>query len=820
MRPTPPPPSPLTQAEHWFRILAETMPVAIFVHRERLLYVNPAAEELTGYSAPEMMGMGFQDLAEPLSVGGNGSTPPSQPEGDAELWKLRRKDGEERWIRLTSGYVELDWQPASLVTAFDVTAQEQSAIALHDVQQRLAFAQQAARSVTWEWDPDTDALSTSELIDQLFGLPLHDQISSGSAFLELVHPEDRPDLEAALLRLLKADDENLSIDIRCLSPRGEVRWLAERAVAMRDADGRAQRIIGVAHDITERKIAESALFQEKERAFVTLASIADGVIRTDARGIIDYLNPVAQKLTGWTLEEAYGRAAEVVYRVVDEETGKKVLDPVHHCLEERREVAFLGQRLLVRRDWSKFPIHDSAAPIRNQEGKVIGSILVFKDLTQVRRVEDEMEHLASHDPLTGLFNRREFERQLRQTLQSRNGRGGRHALCQLDLDAFKLVNETCGHTAGDQLIRKIASVIEERVRQQDVLARLGGDEFGILFRDCSPEEAEQRAKEISEAIHSFRFHWGGRTFTNRVSGGLAPLSASHSGADALLSAADAACFVAKDKGGGSIHIYQPGDREIAERYGEMQWISRLQKALDEDRFRLYHQIIKPLGGSDSEPPLSELFIRLIDEDGKLVYPGAFIPAAERYGLIPTIDRWVLSTALRQLADGRNCALAQNSRFAINLSGLSLGAEGFLDFVVEELDKTRISPERVFFEITETAAIANLPMAMRFISVLKGLGCRFVLDDFGQGLSSFGYLKNLPLDFLKIDGGFVREMVADPIQAALVASIHDIGEVMGLRTIAESVEDEATLEALQQIGVDYVQGYLFQRPRPLTEGKEP
>ena len=816
MRPSPPVSPSLTQAEHWFRILAETMPVAIFVHRDKLLYVNPAAEALTGYSAHELMDMGLQDLVEPLSISGNGSTAPSQPVGEADIWKMQCKDGRERWIRLTSGYVELDWQPATLVTAFDVTAQEQSAIALHEVRQRLAFAQQAARSVTWEWDPDSDALEVSELVDRVFGMPLHDQIQSGNEFLQIVHPEDRPHLERALLRLLKDEDDNLAIEIRCLSPRGEIRWLAERAVAMRGGDGRVQRVVGVANDITERKIAENALFQEKERAFVTLASIADGVIRTDARGIIDYLNPVAQKLTGWTLEEAYGQTAEAVYRVVDEESGKKVLDPIHHCLEERREVAFLGQRLLVRRDGSTFPIHDSAAPIRRQDGKLTGAILVFKDLTQVRRVEDEMEHLARHDPLTGLINRREFERQLRNTLQDKNGQGEKHALCQLDLDAFKLVNETCGHTAGDQLIRKIASVIEERVRQQDVLARLGGDEFGILFRDCSPEEAEQRAKEIGEAIHSFRFHWGGRTFTNRVSGGLAPLSPSHSGADALLSAADAACFVAKDKGGGSIHIYQPGDREIAERYGEMQWISRLQKALDEDRFRLYHQIIKPLGEGVSEPPFSELFIRLIDEQGKLVYPGSFIPAAERYGLIPTIDRWVLRTALRQLGDSRNPVMAPNSRFAINLSGLSLGADGFLDFVVEELNRTRIPPDRVFFEITETSAIANLPMAMRFISVLKGMGCRFVLDDFGQGLSSFGYLKNLPLDFLKIDGGFVREMVSDPIQAALVASIHEIGEVMGLRTIAESVEDEATLEALRDIGVDYVQGYLFQRPRPLSE----
>jgi EAL domain-containing protein (putative c-di-GMP-specific phosphodiesterase class I) len=360
-------------------------------------------------------------------------------------------------------------------------------------------------------------------------------------------------------------------------------------------------------------------------------------------------------------------------------------------------------------------------------------------------------------------------------------------------------------------------LIEERLRPHDLLARLGGDEFGILFRDCPALEAEQRAKEISAAIHGLRFHWSGRTLSNRVSVGLAPFDSATPAVDAILSAADAACFMAKEKGGGALHVFQPGDREIAQRYGQMQWISRIQRALDENRLCLYQQIIRPLRDVAAQPPLSELLVRLIDERGRVVYPGVFIPAAERYGLAPTIDRWVLSTALRKLRQQRSSGGQSMPRFAINVSGQSLGADGFLDFVVDQFNETGIAAERVLFEITETSAIANLQTAMRFISVLKEKGCRFVLDDFGQGLSSFGYLKNLPLDYLKIDGEFVRAMVNDPIQAALVASIHEIGKVMGLRTVAESVEDEPTLEALRKIGVDYGQGYHLHRPSPLVSG---
>ncbi len=811
-------PSP---ADGWFRALAGVTTTAIFVYRERLVYVNRAAEELSGYPAAELLEMRFSDLVHPdhrhlvRGLRAAGPSPVSPPLGREVL--LLRKDGGERWVELSGGRVELDGRPAWIATVADVSERKRVESVLTDSEERLDLAQKAARSVTWEWTLDSDELSIDPYADELFGFAVHELVRSGREFLQLVHPEDRRRLQRSIRRMVK-HDENLATEIRFISPRGEVRWLAERALALRDDRGWVIRVIGVAHDITERKIAEDALFQEKERAYVTLASIADGVIRTDSRGAIDYLNPVAQKLTGWTLAEAYGRPSDDVYRVVDQDTGKPVLDPVRHCLAEQREVVFLGNRLLARRDGMKVPIHDSAAPIRNRGGKVTGAVLVFRDLTPIRQVEREMDHLATHDPLTGLVNRREFESILEETVATTRERAGvrvrEHAMCHLDLDKFKLVNDSSGRAAGDQMIRQIAYVIQARVRPSDVLARLGGDEFAILLRDCPAEQAQRAAHEVLEAIRGFRFHWEDRIYSTGASIGLAPFTTDRAEPEDLLRAADAACYVAKETGGNRIHVYEPGDKAVAERRGEMQWITRIHKAIAEDRFLLYHQPIKALDDSNSEPPLSELFVRLHDDDEGLVPPEAFIPAAERYGLVSAIDKWVLAATLKVLGERREVGCPPDARFALNVSGQSLGEDGFLERVVEQFERSRVAPERILFEVTETAAIADLPNAVQFISVLKGMGCRFVLDDFGQGLSSFGYLKNLPLDYLKIDGEFVRGMVSDPIQIALVASIHEIGDVMGLRTIAEAVEDEETLEALARMGIDYAQGFQIAEPRPL------
>jgi diguanylate cyclase (GGDEF)-like protein/PAS domain S-box-containing protein len=564
----------------------------------------------------------------------------------------------------------------------------------------------------------------------------------------------------------------------------------------------------------ERKAAAAALAQEKDRAQVTLASIGDGVIRTDAEGIIDYLNPMAERLTGWTAGEACGQPVMSIFRVVDEATGRPLPNPVERCLQEGQVIELPGYSLLTRRDQGEFAIRDSVAPIRDRQGRITGTVLVFKDVTQLRGMEREMIWLARHDPLTGLINRREIEKRLQQCLDTAHADGRAHAFFYLDLDEFKVVNDTCGHLAGDEMLKQVTALLKTRLRKTDTLARLGGDEFGVLLEDTTTEDAREVGNNLRLAVKAYRFAWQEQVFEIGVSIGLVPITEETLDMAQVLSAADAACYVAKEGGRNRMHEYQPDDRALAERYGEMQWIHRIHKAFAEHRFCLYYQPIVPLLARGGEPPMCEIFIRMIDEEGKIATPGAFIPAAERYHLIASIDRWVLHAAFVALAC-RTLSHGDDTCFAINLSGQSLGDDAFLEYVLEEIEATGVSPSRICFEITETAAVGNLAQAIQFISTLKELGCRFILDDFGSGLSSFAYLKNLNVDFLKIDGAFVRDMLSSSVQRALVESIHQIGQVMGIRTIAESVENRETLELLLEIGVDYAQGYGIAIPEPLS-----
>lgn len=562
----------------------------------------------------------------------------------------------------------------------------------------------------------------------------------------------------------------------------------------------------------ERKMAEEALAQEKERAQVTLASIGDGVIRTDASGIVDYLNPVAERLTGFSARDACGRPISQVFRVVDEVHRRPLPNPAERCLAEGRIVESPGYALLFPSQGQEFTIRESAAPIRDRAGNIVGSVLVFKDVTDLRGMEREMIYLARHDPLTGLINRREFESRLLRCLESARIERRQHALFYLDLDEFKVVNDTCGHLVGDEMLKQVTGQLRSCLRPFDTVARLGGDEFGVLLEDTTIARARQLGEGLREAIKRSRFVWQEHIFDVGVSIGLVPITADSGDMGQVLSAADAACYVAKESGRNRMHESGPDDSALAARYGVMQWISRIHKAFEENRFCLYRQSILPLGMSTGFPVLHEVLIRMIDEDGKVVAPSAFIPAAERYHLASSLDRWVIHAAFVNLSCSY-LAQGETSAHAINLSGQSLSEESFLDYVLAEIVATSVPTMRICFEITETAAVADLVQATHFINTLKGLGCTFILDDFGSGMSSFAYLKNLKVDYLKIDGAFVRNMLGAPTQKALVESIHHIGMVMGIHTIAESVEDEETLEALRRIGVDYAQGYAIAAPEP-------
>jgi len=561
-------------------------------------------------------------------------------------------------------------------------------------------------------------------------------------------------------------------------------------------------------------LQQAALFQEKERAEVTLHSIGDGVITTDAAGYVEYLNPVAMKLTGWALEEARGLPLTRIMTLIDETSRQPVENPVTRCLREGTILALEDHAALVRRDNQELAIADSAAPIRDDTGKIIGAVMVFHDVAHARKLTQQLSYQASHDALTDLLNRTEFERLLQEALISAKHEKRQHVLCYLDLDQFKIVNDTCGHVAGDELLRQVTRLLRSKIRDTDTLARLGGDEFGILLRYCDPQYAPTVAESLCKAVKDFRFLWEEHSFETGVSIGLITINQdSHTVAD-VLSAADVACYAAKDKGRNQIHISQPDDKELEQRRGEMQWVSRIRRAIDENRFRLYYQSIVPLNPDAGLEIHRELLIRLMDEKGVLVPPMAFIPAAERYNMMPDIDRWVIKNSFRMLS--AQCSNNCDWICAINLSGQSLCDNSFLDFITDEFKRSGIKPDRICFEITETAAVANLVKASHFISVLKDMGCRFALDDFGSGLSSFAYLKNLKVDYLKIDGCFVRDMMNDPIDSALVEAINQIGHIMGIQTIAEFVENSDIQQAVRKLGVDYAQGYGVARPAPLDE----
>ncbi len=611
-------------------------------------------------------------------------------------------------------------------------------------------------------------------------------------------------------RLFKPGEK---VELRVGAPGAGGRVL-EVSVSENRGAAKAQ-LTGMVRDISDRKQVEAQLHRERDLAQVTLASIGDGVITTDESGHIQYMNPVAERLTGWRAKEANGQPVSLVYRLADEQTGQGLVNPVRDTLTTGKVMRRAEHALLTRLDGGSVPVVDTTAPIRSRDGFLIGAVLVFHDVTVTLNLARELSHQATHDALTGVTNRREFERRLTELLARAPGDEHTHIVCYLDLDQFKVVNDTCGHVAGDELLRQVTNLLRGRLRVSDLLARLGGDEFGLILQACTLRNAQILAEHIREEIQDFRFAWQGNVFSIGVSIGLVEVGASDRDIGRILSAADAACYAAKEEGRNRVHVYQPDDDTLLEQHGQMQWVGRLQTALDQDRLRLYVQPIVPLQADAGNPIHFEILVRLV-ENGKLISPGTFLPAAERYNLMPRIDQWVVGNTLAWLGDRYRKQGALDGIYCINLSGASLSDERFREGLRATLEQLQLPAGAICFEITETAAVANLSKVVPFIEEVRALGCAFALDDFGSGLSSFAYLKNLPVDFLKIDGSFIKDIERDPIDLAMVQAINAIGHVMGLKTIAEFVESEAVLQRLIEIGLDYGQGYHIGEPRPLAD----
>ena len=637
------------------------------------------------------------------------------------------------------------------------------------------------------------------------------------SYREIVHPADVQRVATAWKLNGAAGSRPVGIDYRVRCRDGSLRWVYDYSVPVREAGGQVMHYSGYILDITERKSSEYELQQEKERAEVTLHSIAEAVVTTDVNGQIEYLSPRAEELTGWDCQMARGLPVTRVFSLFSDDSQSLVEEAVNRCLREHETHAPNSDVRLDRNDGKQYMIRYSASPIMSNADTPLGVILIFHDLTDTRKMEQQLSYVATHDALTGLLNRSEFERQLDASIEYAGKSGDEHVLLHVDIDQLKVVNETGSHDAGDDLLRRCSNVFNDCLRDSDAIARLGGDEFGALLKNCTIDSAKVLAGKILSAVKELRFTSGDRVFEISASVGLTLVGEHSRGATQAMSEADLACQAAKDLGGNRAHIYTSSDEELMRRQDEMQWVSRISEAILANRLVLYCQLISPLKPQDNDSLHFEVLVRMKDEQGNLIMPDRFLPAAERYNLITGVDRWVITHSFEWYSQHCERSPEQCADvMSINLSGMSICDPAIQRHIMIAMRKYGIPPDSICFEITETAAISNLSAAADFIHELRKLGCRFALDDFGSGLSSFGYLKNLPVDYLKIDGSFVRDMDTDDVNHAMVSAIQQLGSVIGIKTIAEFVENDIIIEMLSELGVDYAQGYALSMPQPLDD----
>jgi diguanylate cyclase (GGDEF)-like protein/PAS domain S-box-containing protein len=701
---------------------------------------------------------------------------------------------------------------------------------------------------------------------EALGFTAEEWLADPDGLLKRVHPEDRERRLAALAHSYESG-EQLRRECRLLTRSGEVRWFLDEASVVRDELGKPLFLQGVLIDITEekkvqtelemhrrrleelvtqrttqlekqadllkdanhrlineiaeRRQTEHSLRESESRFRLLLDSTDEGIYGLDTAGRCTFINDAALRMTGYRREEMLGHDihSRIHHTRADGSPYPAEECAIYESFRVGKSVRSATE-VLWRKDGRALTAEYSAQPLREGED-ITGAVLVFRDVTQAQALAQRLSYQATHDALTSLINRQEFERRLNRVLETARHEQVESALCYLDLDQFKIVNDTCGHAAGDELLRQLSARLQQGLRERDTLARLGGDEFGLLLEHCPPDQAIRIANELRESVQNFRFPWDRHTFSVGASIGVVALTAATESTAAALSAADAACYLAKEKGRNRVQVYEADDSEMQTHRGQMQWVTRLTRALDANRFELWFQPITHLHPEGSERAHYEILLRLRDEDGRLVGPEAFLPAAERYSLMPLIDRWVLREAISSYA-ARYHGLPVERRplYAVNLSGGSLRDPKLAPYIADLLASHHVAADALCIEITETVAVANLPRAAQFMRTLKELGCVFSLDDFGSGMSSFTYLRNLPVDYLKIDGSFIRSIADDNICRAMAEAINRVAHVMAIETVAEWAESDAVLALLKQLHIDHAQGYAIKNPRPLAELDSP
>lgn len=809
------------------RALNESAPGGVYYTDAKgaCTYTNPAWQAIFGLNLRQSLGNGWSAAIHPedrVHIITAWTEATRQATEFDWSFRLLRADQSVRHIHSRARPVFDDKQTllGFVGSIEDVTKHHQQQIALRDSEERMMLAAESGGIGIWDLDVISGELRWDKRMYGIYGLPQLEGPHDYAFWKSTLHPDDVAHTEEKINQALSSH-RNLDTEFRAIWPDGSLHYVRATAIASYDKQGNPTRMIGANWDVTPLRSLANELERQHELLEVTLASIGDAVITTDAKGDVVWLNPVAERMTGWTSAAATGRPLGQVFHIVNEDTRLKTENPVATCLAQGKVVGLANHTVLIGRDGTEYGIEDSAAPIRDKSGTILGVVLVFHDVTEARRLSGEMNYRATHDALTGLFNRAEFETRLRKLLHSAHDSHGKHALLYIDLDQFKLVNDACGHAVGDQLLQQVAKLFGDTVRARDTLARLGGDEFAIILEQCNTDHALRVAQQICDRMEEFRFLHDGRRFRIGTSIGLVPVDQRWATPEAIMQAADTSCYAAKDAGRNRVHVWFDTDAAMRTRHGEMQWTTRIEQALDEDHFVLYAQRIAPINPSKPCHPgiHAEVLLRMLDSDGSLIAPGAFLPAAERFHLASRIDRWVVRRTIAWMSALSD--IKQISKLSINLSGQSIGDRAFHRWMFDLLH--HVKPEVcqcLCVEITETSAITNLADAALFIEQVRALGIRVALDDFGAGASSFGYLKTMQVDYLKIDGQFVRNLVSDPLDEAAVRCFADVARVVGVQTVAEFVDQAKVLERLGEMGIDFAQGYLLHKPEPLAALLEP
>jgi len=639
----------------------------------------------------------------------------------------------------------------------------------------------------------------------------------GREIADLVKPAYRALFRKTVTKRLSGENAPRRIEMQLINGNQAGLWVEAQSSTIEFRGHKA--ILTIARDISHRKSLEVSLSRSKRQAQYTLESISEGVITTDNDGRIDYMNLAAESLIGANRDDASGHRIGELFTLVDDADRRPLGDPVERCLAMRRRVNMGRRAVMVSVDGEhEHSVEITASPVRGPSNSISGTVVVFHDVSELRGLTRKMSYQATHDPLTGLINRREFERRLDEAMDSAHAEEAVHMLFYMDLDRFKAVNDSCGHMAGDNMLREVAALIKDEVRDSDFVGRLGGDEFGALLIGCPIEKARQIATDICNAIADYRFVWKDKIFNIGISIGLVEISHASGTLQDVMSAADSACYMAKQQGRGQVHVYSARDEAVARERGDIQWLRQLQTALHEDSFVLAVQPIIAMRGPGESGPAAEVLIRLTDGHGRPTKSAEFLRPAERYQMMPQIDRWVINATLTAISSGE-IKLPAHRSCAINLSGQTLGDEAFLGFVVDTLDRSGVAPSSICFEVTESAILSNVQQAQRFIEVLHGIGCEFSLDDFGSGLGSFSSLKHLPVDYLKIDGTYTRNLQTDLVNQEMVAAMIKLARTMQFKVVAEEVEYQEDFDWLRDIGVDFVQGHFIEAPSTLGTGSK-